>query len=137
MPLDFSPDSFGNAPVAPARRARGQRSYLAGRAAEDAVCRRYLAAGYQLVATRKLCPEGEIDLLMRLGAELVGIEVKASKTHALAWEHATPAQLRRVSLATERCMHEMSSDGICDMRLDLALVDQRGAIEVTEGVFLE
>ena len=73
MPLDFSPDSFGNAPVAPARRARGQRSYLAGRAAEDAVCRRYLAAGYQLVATRKLCPEGEIDLLMRLGAELVGI----------------------------------------------------------------
>lgn len=134
MPFDFSPD-FADA--VPARQMRGQRSYHTGLAAEDAVCRRYLAAGYDLVAKRKRCPEGEIDLLMRLGAELVGIEVKASSTHDLAWEHATPAQLRRVSLATERCMLEMADDGICDMRLDLALVDQRGVIAVTEGVFLD
>ena len=110
---------------------------MTGRAAEEAVCRRYQAAGYHLVAARKRCPEGEIDLLMRRGGDLVGIEVKASSTHALAWEHATPAQLRRVSLATERCMLEMAGDGICDMRLDLALVDQRGVIDVTEGVFLD
>ena len=137
MPFDFDPGFLGEAPVAPARQMRGRRSYHAGLAAEDAVCRRYLAAGYQLVAARKLCPEGEIDLLMRMGAELVGIEVKASSTHALAWEHATPAQLRRVSMATERCMLDMAEEGICDMRLDLALVDQRGEIEVTEGIFLD
>jgi len=132
MPFDFSPDF-----VTPARQIRGARSYHTGLAAEDAVCRHYLGLGYTFVAKRRLCPEGEIDLLMRFGDELVGIEVKASSTHDLAWEHATPAQLRRVSLATERCMHEMAGDGICDMRLDLALVDQRGVIAVTEGVFLD
>ena len=137
MPFDFSPGFPADAPVAPARQLRGKVSFLTGQAAEDAVCRRYLAAGYDLVARRKLCPEGEIDLLMRLGAELVAVEVKASSTHAQAWQHATTAQLRRVSMATERCMYEMAADGIRDMRLDLALVDQRGQIDVTEGLFLD
>ncbi|MFZ1469751.1 MAG: YraN family protein [Paracoccaceae bacterium] len=136
MPFDFSPDFQTESSVVPARRARGRVSYHAGLAAEEAVCRRYLTAGYAFVASRKRCPEGEIDLLMRRGGELVAVEVKASATHELAWEHATPAQLRRVSLAAERCMLDMAGDGICDMRLDLALVDQRGEIAITEGIFL-
>jgi hypothetical protein len=31
----------------------------------------------------------------------------------------------------------MADDGICDMRLDLALVDARGMIEVIEGLCLD
>ncbi len=133
MPFDFSPDTGFQT----ARQMRGKRSHLTGMAAEDAVCRRYLSLGYELVETRKRCPEGEIDLLMRCGAELVAIEVKSSATHDLACEHATQDQLRRVSLACERCMQDMASDGISDMRLDLALVDGQGRIRVLEGVFLD
>ncbi len=133
MPSDFVPDSG----FVSARQSRGRRSHLAGMAAEEAVCRRYLDAGYDLVTSRKRCPEGEIDLLLRLGGELVAVEVKQSDTHALAWEHATSAQLRRVSLATERCMLDMAGDGIRNMRLDLALVNGLGEIEVIEGVFLD
>jgi putative endonuclease len=133
MPFDFRPESG----LQTARQLRGKRSHLAGMAAEDAVCRRYLALGYELVAVRKLCPEAEIDLLMRFGAELVAIEVKSSTTHDLACEHATPGQLARVSLACERCMQDMADLGISDMRLDLALVDGQGRIKVLEGVFLD
>ena len=133
MPLGF----VAEVQVVEARRMRGRRSQLAGLSAEGAVCRLYLAAGHDLVASRKLCPEGEIDLLFRKGSVLVAVEVKQSATHALAWEHATPAQLRRVSLAAERCMLEMAADGIGDMRLDLALVDGRGEIDIIESLFLD
>ena len=129
MPFDFSPDTD----FATARQRRGKRSYLTGIAAEEAVCRRYLAAGYHLVACRKRCPEGEIDILMRQGAQLVAIEVKSSSTHDLAMEHASPAQWHRVSMACERGMQDRAGDGISDMRLDLALVDGRGRIEVVES----
>lgn len=127
MPLDVAPD------FETSRQRRGRRSHLTGLAAEEAVCRRYLASGYDLVARRKRCPEAEIDLLMRRGDQLVAIEVKASATHDLALEHADPAQLERVSMACERCMQDMSGDGISDMRMDVALVDRQGRIAVMES----
>lgn len=133
MPFDLVPDSG----FMQARRRRGARSHLTGLAAEDSVCRRYLAAGYDLVAARKRCPEGEIDLLMRRGGQLVAVEVKCSATHDLANDQATPAQLRRVSMACERCMQDMAADGVDDMRLDLALVDGQGRIQVLEGLCLD
>ncbi|MEZ5797979.1 MAG: YraN family protein [Paracoccaceae bacterium] len=92
---------------------------------------------YHLVARRKRCPEGEIDLLLRRAADLVAVEVKQSASHAQAWEHATAAQLRRVAQATERCMLDMAGEGIRDMRLDLALVDGRGTIEVMEAILFD
>lgn len=133
MPFDFA---FGS-PVQTARQIRGKRSHLTGMAAEDAVCRRYLAMGYELVATRKRCPEGEIDLLLRSGPELVAVEVKSGATLDQAASHATQAQLWRVSMACERCMQDMADDGICDMRLDLALVDAQGQIDILQGIFLD
>ncbi len=133
MPFDFHPDTG----FLEARQRRGARSHLTGLAAEDAVCRRYLAAGYDLVAARKRCPEGEIDLLLRRGGQIVAVEVKCSATHDMANDHATPAQLRRVSLACERCMQDMAQDGVNDMRLDLALVDGQGRIQVLEALCLD
>jgi putative endonuclease len=133
MPFDFLPDSG----FAQARRHRGARAHLSGLAAEEAVCRHYLAAGYDLVAVRKRCPEGEIDLLLRRGGQLVAVEVKCSATHDIANDHATPAQLRRVSLACERCMQDMAAEGVDDMRLDLVLVDAQSRIQVLEGLCLD
>jgi putative endonuclease len=133
MPFDFLPESG----FLETRQRRGARSQLSGLAAEDAVCRRYLAEGYDLIATRKRCPEGEIDLLLRRGSQLVAVEVKCSATHDMANDHATPAQLRRVSLACERCMLDMADDGVDDMRLDVALVDGQGRIQVLEALCLD
>ncbi|GAB1362011.1 YraN family protein [Rhodobacter sp.] len=135
MPFDFAPetDLAPETRFATARQRRGKRNYLTGIAAEEAVCRRYQSAGYDLVACRKRCPEGEIDILMRRGVQLVAIEVKSSVTHDLALEHASPDQLNRVSMACERCMQDMAGDGVSDMRLDLALVDGQGRIEVMES----
>lgn len=133
VPFEFSPDTAWRT----ARQTRGKRSHLTGLAAEDSVCRQYQALGYELVDRRKRCPEGEIDLLMRLGPVLVAVEVKASVSHQIAAEHATPAQLRRISMACERCMQEMAGLGISDMRLDLALVDVQGRIARTEGLFID
>lgn len=79
MPFDFVPDSV----FQDRRRQRGARSHLTGISAKEAVCRRYVAAGYDLVESRKRCPEGEIDLLLRRGGQLVAVEVKASATHDL------------------------------------------------------
>lgn len=129
MPFDFNPSSHFSTP----RQRRGHRAYVTGIAAEAAVCRRYQDAGYDLIACRKRCPEAEIDILMRKGSQIVAIEVKASGTHDRALEHAHPAQLHRVSVACEGCMHEMAADGVNDMRLDLALVDGQGRIEVMES----
>jgi putative endonuclease len=129
MPFDFQSDCD----FSTARQRRGKRAHLTGIAAEEAVSRHYLSCGYDIVARRKLCPEGEIDLLFRQGAQLVAVEVKSSVTHDLALEHASFAQLERVSMACERCMLDMVDDGISDMRLDLALVDGQGRIEVMES----
>ena len=129
MQLDFN----HAVETSPARQNRGKRAHLSGMAAEDAVCRRYQAEGYELVARRKRCPDAEIDLLFRRAGQLIAVEVKASATHDLAQEHATAAQLTRVAMACERCMLDMAVDGISDMRLDLALVDGQGHVVVLEA----
>ena len=129
MPYDFSPDPGFET----ARQRRGKRAHLTGLAAEAAVCRMYQSAGYDLVGCRRRCPEAEIDILVRKGGQLVAIEVKSSATHEQAMEHASPAQLHRIAMACERCMQDMADDGVSDMRLDLALVDGRGRIQVMES----
>ena len=133
MPFDFAPSTDFRSSRQSARQHRGRSSHLFGLAAEASVCRHYQAAGYALIACRKRCPEGEIDILMRQGRQLVAIEVKSSRTHDQALSHAQPSQLHRVARACERCMYEMAGDGIDDMRLDLALVDGQGRIEVMQS----
>ncbi len=70
MPSDFVPDSGFTRQGA---KQRGARSHLSGMAAETAVARRYLDAGYALVATRKRCPEGNRPAAAA-GRQLVAVE---------------------------------------------------------------
>ncbi|MDQ2067356.1 YraN family protein [Xinfangfangia sp. CPCC 101601] len=130
MPFDFG---FGLDSVTP-RQHRGRMAQLSGLAAEDVVLRSYEAQGYHLVARRKRGPVAEIDLLLRQGAQLIAVEVKSSRTHDAAMALARPGQLHRVAMACEGCMYDMAADGISDMRLDLALVDGQGRVEVMQSV---
>lgn len=122
-------------PVSERRRLRGQTAYHAGRLAEGAVADRYRRAGYQLVQARWRGKGGEIDLILRRGALYVFVEVKASKDFARAAERISRAQMNRICQAASEFCGGLSTGQQTEMRLDAALVDQFGRVEVIENAF--
>ncbi|MEL6464276.1 MAG: YraN family protein [Pseudomonadota bacterium] len=126
---------FEKAKPVEARVARGCTSYHAGLAAEEAVARAYIAAGYTLVAERWRGRRGEIDLVFSTIAGVVMVEVKASKTFAAAAAHLTKAQIGRLYATAEEYLATLPCGGLTDVRFDVALVDQRGALSFIENAF--
>lgn len=119
--------------AAPGRQARGRLAFHAGLAAEDQVSQLYDRSGRPVIARRWRGSVGEIDLIAREGEVVVFIEVKKSATHALAAQHLTPAQQRRIlATASEFVGHEPKGE-LTDMRFDVALVDATGRIEIIEN----
>lgn len=74
----------------------GQRSYHAGRVAEDQVAARYAHLGADVCARRWRGRSGEIDLIARDGAQVIFIEVKQSRSHARAAESLSARQMARI-----------------------------------------
>lgn len=111
----------------------GAVSHHAGLAAEDLVARRYAGLGLPIVARRWRCGSGEIDLILRDGEGLVFVEVKCSRTHALAAEHLTPRQISRILAAATEFVANEPLGLMTEMRFDVALVDGTGRIEVLEN----
>ncbi len=113
----------------------GIRSYHAGLAAEDSVALLYSRSGRPITARRWRGSAGEIDLVARDGAEVIFIEVKQSKTHALAAEHLGPRQMARIyNTASEFLAGEPNGQNT-SVRFDVALVDSVGRIEILENAF--
>ena len=110
--------------------ARTALSYHAGLAAEEAVAERYRADGGRVRATRWRCPEGELDLVVELGDEIVFVEVKARRLHAA--DAVGARQWARIGAAASRYLAEMT-DGARPCRFDLALVDRSGRTERIEN----
>lgn len=113
------------------RRAWGRRNHLAGLAAEEAVARRYEAAGGAVLERRWRAPEGEIDLIVRLPEALVFVEVKAGRA-ALSRDCITPAQWARLEAAAVRYMMTAETGGL-PVRFDAAFVGPDGAPDVVEN----
>ena len=126
MPLDFSN----------CRAAQGLTNYHDGLAAEASVERYYEQKGCRPVAQRWRGSAGEIDLIMRDGEGYVFIEVKKSRTFEQAARNFTPRQCERVALAAQAYVDQMHPGEMIDMRLDLALVDGIGRIDILENVTL-
>lgn len=122
---------------AQSRSLKGQVSYLSGRAAEASVARHYLRRGYTLREARWRGAGGEVDLIFALGACIVFVEVKASKTHARAAEHLTRRQVQRIFAAASEYIGHCPHGQLTEMRVDLATVDQFGEIETREGLFAD
>ncbi|MDZ7905716.1 MAG: YraN family protein [Cypionkella sp.] len=111
----------------------GATSYHAGLAAEEQVSRLYQRDGKTLVAQRWRGKGGEIDLIMRDGAQVIFIEVKQSRTHDLAAQHLGPRQIARIYAAAAEFVEGEPLGQLTDVRLDAALVDAMGQIEILQN----
>jgi putative endonuclease len=130
MPFDFAPE-----PAIRSRSLRGQTNYLAGHAAEASVARHYEDRGTMICARNWRGITGEIDLIGRQGDIVVFVEVKQSRTHDLAATHILPAQIARIFATVDEFVANEPKGLLTDVRIDLALVDGQGRIEVLENAF--
>ncbi|MGR3514081.1 MAG: YraN family protein [Paracoccaceae bacterium] len=128
MPYDFVPPSD--------KTRAGQTAYFDGVAAEDSVCRDYLARGYSLIAQRWRGRCGEIDLIFKGRFEYVFVEVKKAKTLDLAATRLSDRQLWRIARSAEDYLANTLKDPFAMMRLDLAMADQQGDLRILEGLSL-
>ena len=116
--------------------AQGLTNYHDGLAAEASVERHYQQQGKTPVAQRWRSAAGEVDLIMRDGDAYVFVEVKKSRTFEQAAHNFTSRQCERVALAAQAYVEQMHPGEMIDMRLDLALVDSAGRIDVLENITL-
>jgi putative endonuclease len=130
MPFDFAPCFPSRA-----RSERGLRNHLAGHAAEASVARHYEDRGIPIAARNWRGSGGEIDLIGHDGDQVIVVEVKHSKTRDLAASHVTPAQVARIFQTVEEYLDTEPLGSLTDVRIDLALVDGTGRIEVIENAF--
>lgn len=114
----------------------GEVAYHSGMSAEVAVARHYARSGRPIAATRWRGTGGEIDLIAREGARVVFIEVKKAATHAAAALRVTERQKQRIfNTASEFLAGEPGGQNT-DCRIDVALVDALGQIEIVPNAFL-
>ena len=130
MPFDFAPSS-----VRSRNSARGLVNYHAGHAAESSVARHYEDRGIAICAQNWRGITGEIDLIGRNGDVVIFVEVKQSRTHDLAASHLSQAQIGRIFATVDEFLAGEPKGLLTDVRIDLALVDGMGRIEVIENAF--
>lgn len=130
MPFDFAAT-----PPCRTRSERGLRNHLAGHAAEASVARHYQDRGIPISVRNWRGSGGEIDLVGRSGDQVIVVEVKHSKTHDLAASHVSPAQVARIFQTVEEFLGGEPAGLLTNVRIDLALVDGQGRIEVIENAF--
>ncbi|MDB6177499.1 YraN family protein [Paracoccus sp. Z330] len=126
-------DQAGTAPVA--RRNRGALANLSGALAEDCVARHLDMSGAEILHRRWRGTCGEIDMIARIGACTVFIEVKQARTHQLAAQRLGQAQMRRICRAAAEFSSLCPDDVCAEMRFDAALVDAAGRVEIIENAF--
>ncbi len=96
---------------------------------------RYLAAGYEMVVRRWRGKAGEIDMILRKGALFVFVEVKSSRDFAHAAERISRRQMDRICMAACEFCGGLPAGQSTEMRMDAALVDQFGRVEIIEAAF--
>jgi len=73
---------------------------------------------------------GEIDLVLRRQDTVLFVEVKRARTHDIAVSRISLQQIARINQSAEIFVAKHSSGQNFEMRLDAALVDQKGAIHI-------
>lgn len=112
---------------------RGRTAYHAGLAAEDIVAEQYNRSGHKVIARRWRGLSGEIDLVAQDGEGVIFIEVKKSRSHGRAATMLTARQLDRIYGAGAEFVGTQPKGQLTDMRIDIALVDGAGRVEVIEN----
>lgn len=114
---------------------RGRRSHLVGLAAEDRVASHYDRGGMPVCNRRWRGLSGEIDIVARDGDKVIFVEVKQSRTHAAAAAHLSPRQMQRIWNAAAEFLDGEPRGALTEVRIDVALVDGTGRIEIVENAF--
>ncbi len=111
-------------------------NYLSGLVAEDRVAQVYLGKGYTLRHTRWRAVGGELDLVLFHRGTLIFCEVKQARTFDAASERVTGLKQHRLMRTAQAYLAKHELDQSTDMRFDVALVDQTGAIDIFENAFI-
>ena len=106
-----------------------------GAAGEEMAAAWYLARGYSIVCRNWRCRDGELDLVVRRGQELVFVEVKARRTSrfGLPAEAVTPAKQQRLRRLAVRYLQDTGARG-GRLRFDVVAI-LGGTLEVIEAAF--
>lgn len=114
------------------------RRFHAGLAAEDRAARHYENIGAEILERRLRTPEGEIDLIVRLGEMLIFVEVKQRKRLG-ADSPISAKQWQRLGLAANfYMMHHTNMTGTAPLcRFDAAIIGADGRMEVIENARME
>lgn len=109
------------------------RQRIAGNAAEDQVLDYLIAQGLQLVTRNYSCRAGEIDLIMKDGAQLVFVEVRyrARADFGTALESVTPAKQRKLIITAQYYLQQSGKIPAC--RFDVVGMGQDGQIHWIEN----
>lgn len=102
---------------------------------EDRAAAWYEAEGYEVVSRNWRCRDGELDLVVRRGRELVFVEVKARTTDrfGIPAEAVTPAKQRRLRGLAARYLADTSTRA-GGLRFDVVAI-LGGQLEVIEAAF--
>lgn len=127
MPFDLAPSEYA---------LRGRQNYLSGLSAEDSVALHYTASGAEILARRWRGRSGEVDLVLSEGDEIVFVEVKKSQSLASAAERLNERQIARVMSSAEEFVASLPVGSLTPIRIDAALVDGAGAVEIIPNLSL-
>lgn len=111
----------------------GSVAYHSGFAAEEAVARHYEGTGHRIAQRRWRSGAGEIDLVARKDGEVIFIEVKRAKNLSAAAESLSSGQFRRITRAAEVFLGQEPAGRDSPARIDVALVDGIGQIDIIEN----
>jgi len=106
-----------------------------GASGETATAAWYVAHGYDVLDRNWRCPEGELDLVLRRGGEVVFCEVKtrSSLAYGSPLEAVGPVKQRRLRILAVRWLDQASVRPV-SLRFDVAGVLD-GEVEVIEAAF--
>ncbi|WP_300519954.1 YraN family protein [Aliiroseovarius sp.] len=113
----------------------GMTSYLAGQSAESSVEADYARRGYPVAARRWRGSRGELDIVLRDGKSFVFVEVKKARSFARAAERLTRAQINRIWGAAQEFVAREPKGLLTEMRFDVALVNERGEVQIMENAY--
>lgn len=112
----------------------GAVAHHGGLAAEEIVARHYERQGFGVLRRRWRGPGGEIDLVLRGRDGLVFVEVKRAADFARAAERIGPRQLARIRASAAAFLEGERGGQDSAARLDVALVDGQGRVEILENL---
>lgn len=118
-----------------AKAHRSSTSYHAGVAAEHLAAQHYVKLGFVIEKQRWRGKGGEIDLVLRGPDGLVFVEVKKSRSFEAAVRRINQKQMQRMFQSAEEFLGGEPDGLLTNARIDVALVDGMGAVQIIENAF--